>query len=61
VFENPCIWPFVRNACMHGNIKAAPVVCGGNNEPCVSGFWFRVSSMTILNKTPTRCAVDLKS
>jgi hypothetical protein len=33
VFENPGIWPFVRNACIDENSKAAPVVCGGNNEP----------------------------
>ena len=34
-FENPVIWPFVRNACIDENFKVAAVVCGGNNEPCV--------------------------
>ena len=34
-FENPDIWPFVRNTCIDENFKASSVVCGGNNEPCV--------------------------
>jgi hypothetical protein len=33
----------------------------GVTTQCVSGLWFRASSMTMLNKTPTRCTVDLKS
>jgi hypothetical protein len=35
VFENPGIWPFVRNVCIDENFKVAPVICGGNNEPCI--------------------------
>jgi len=38
-FENPSIWPFVRNACIDDNFKAAPDVCGGNNEPCFLTAW----------------------
>ena len=34
-FENPGIWPFVRNTCIDENFKESSIVCGGNNEPCV--------------------------
>jgi hypothetical protein len=33
--ENSGIWPFSRNTFIDEDFKAAPVVCGGNNERCV--------------------------
>jgi len=32
--KNSGIWPFVRNAFMDEDFKAASVLCGGKNEHC---------------------------
>ena len=34
-FENSGLWSFSRNTFSYEDFKAAPAVCGGNNEPSV--------------------------